>query len=183
MTISLYLDIYAPANATSASGLPVKVWLYGGTYEVGGISDPLYTGCFSSADAIVVTVNYRLGPLGYLALENTTLVGNYGTQDQLQALRWVQDNIAAFGGDPVGREAGMDNVTLLTMNQSKVLLFGQSAGATTSFALATLPEIKSLVNAVGESIEEHKPPAYCKTSTLLYLLETSCVYSLRSWAL
>ncbi|MCJ1396354.1 hypothetical protein MMC18_009244 [Xylographa bjoerkii] len=129
--VCLYLYIYAPANATSASGLPVKVWLYGGTYEIGGISDPLYNGCFSSADAIVVTVNYRLGPLGYLALENTTLVGNYGTQDQLQALRWVHDNIAAFGGDP-----------------SKVLLFGQSAGATASFALATLPEITSLVNAV-----------------------------------
>ena len=101
ITISLYLDIYAPANATSASGLPVKVWLYGGTYEIGAVSDPLYSGCFSSADAIVVTVNYRLGPLGYLALEDTALVGNYGTQDQLLALRWVHDNIAAFGGDPV----------------------------------------------------------------------------------
>ena len=100
---SLYLNIYAPANATSTSGLPVKVWLYGGAFEGGGASDPLYDGCFSSSDAVVVTLNYRLGPLGYLAVESTTLSGNYGILDQLQAIRWVHDNIAAFGGSPVRR--------------------------------------------------------------------------------
>ncbi|KAF2233465.1 carboxylesterase type b [Viridothelium virens] len=127
----LYLNIYTPANITSTTALPVKVWLYGGAFEIGGSSDPLYNGCFSSTDAIVVTLNYRLGPLGYLALENTTLSGNYGVLDQLQAIRWVHDNIAAFGGNP-----------------KQILLFGQSAGAMASFALATLPGITSLVNAV-----------------------------------
>ncbi|KAL9085456.1 MAG: hypothetical protein Q9165_007606 [Trypethelium subeluteriae] len=127
----LYLNIYTPPNTTSTTALPVKLWLYGGAFKIGGSSDPLYNGCFSSTDAVVVTVNYRLGPLGYLALENTTLSGNYGVLDQLQAIRWVHDNIAAFGGDP-----------------KQILLFGQSAGAMSSFVLATLPEVKSLVNAV-----------------------------------
>ena len=98
---SLYLNVYAPANATSDSRLPVKIWLYGGAFINGGSTSPLYNGCFASGDAIIVTVNYRLGPLGYLALENTTLSGNYGLLDQLQAIAWVHENIAAFGGNNV----------------------------------------------------------------------------------
>ncbi|KAI1106948.1 alpha/beta-hydrolase [Jackrogersella minutella] len=128
----LFVDVWAPASATPTSQLPVKVWLYGGSNEGGGVSDPTYNGCFSAADSIVVSVNYRLGPLGYLALEDLGLTGNYGLQDQLLALRWVQDNIAAFGGDP-----------------KKVLLFGQSAGAIDSFVLTTLPEITRLARAAA----------------------------------
>jgi hypothetical protein len=66
-TASLYLDIWVPPNATSASGLPVKVWIYGGGKESGGISDPLYNECNL---AKVVSINYKLGPLGFLALES-----------------------------------------------------------------------------------------------------------------
>lgn len=112
------LDIWAPANATSTSKLPVKVWLYGGYNENGGISDALYNGCFSAEDAVVVSINYRLGPLGYLALESAGLTGNYGTQDQLLGLQWVQENIGAFGGDPVSATclSSPTNLFFLTRN-------------------------------------------------------------------
>jgi carboxylesterase type B len=68
----------------------------------GGISDPLYDGCdAASTDAIFVSVNYRLGPLGFLALEDASFGGNQAIQDILLALQWVQENIEAFGGDNV----------------------------------------------------------------------------------
>lgn len=108
--------------------LPVKAWVYGGKMEVGSISDPLYNGCFSAEDAIVVSINYRLGPHGYLALPDAGIYGNYGVQDILLGLRWIQDNIADFGGDP-----------------QKVLLFGQSAGAANSYVISSLPQAPSLI--------------------------------------
>ncbi|KAI1767034.1 alpha/beta-hydrolase [Hypoxylon sp. FL1150] len=126
----LYVDVWAPASATPESKLPVKVWVYGGSNEGGGVSDPTYNGCFSAVDSIVVSVNYRVGPLGFLASKDLGLSGNYGLMDQLLGLRWVHDNVANFGGDP-----------------EKVLLFGQSAGAIDTFVLATLPEITGLVSA------------------------------------
>ncbi|KAI1478967.1 alpha/beta-hydrolase [Daldinia eschscholtzii] len=128
----LFLDIWTPVSATPDSKLPVKVWIYGGSNEGGGISDPTYNGCFSAEDSIVVSINYRLGPLGFLALSDLGLTGNYGIMDQLLGLRWVQDNIAGFGGDP-----------------SKVLLFGQSAGAVDSFVITTLPEAPELMRAAA----------------------------------
>ncbi|KAI1469377.1 alpha/beta-hydrolase [Daldinia caldariorum] len=128
----LFLDIWAPASATPDSKLPVKVWVYGGSNEGGGISDPTYNGCFSAVDSIVVSINYRVGPLGFLALSDLGLTGNYGIMDQLLGLRWVQDNIAGFGGDP-----------------RNVLLFGQSAGAVDSFVIASLPEAPELMRAAA----------------------------------
>ena len=116
---------------TQDSTLPVKAWIHGGGNAADSASDPLYTGCYISDDAVVVSINYRLGPLGYLALETAGLEGNFGIQDQLLALQWVQDNIAAFGGDP-----------------TKVLLFGESAGAYDAFVLSTLPQAPSLFSAI-----------------------------------
>lgn len=127
---SLFLNVYAPANATTSSGLPVKVWVYGGTNEGGSISQPTYTGCYSAIDSLMVSMNYRVGPLGFLALPEANITGNYGLLDQLAALRWVQDNIAAFGGDP-----------------TRVMLFGQSAGALDAFVLSTLPQAPQLMAA------------------------------------
>ncbi|KAH8887240.1 alpha/beta-hydrolase [Thozetella sp. PMI_491] len=128
----LYLNVWKPAGATPSSKLPVKVWIYGGSNQVGSSADPTYNGCFSAVDAIVVSMNYRLGPLGYLALSSLGLSGNYAISDLLMAVRWVQDNIAAFGGDP-----------------SKVLVFGQSAGAFNTFVLATLPQAPNLMKAAA----------------------------------
>lgn len=126
------LDVYTPANATASSRLPVKVWIYGGSNVAGGISDPTYTGCFSAVDSIVVSINYRLGPLGFLSVPEAGLDGNYAIQDILLALAWIQSNIAAFGGDP-----------------KRVLLFGQSAGAGNVFVLSTLPQAPSLFSAAA----------------------------------
>jgi para-nitrobenzyl esterase len=96
------LDVWAPSRATKGSKLPVKVWIYGGSETEGSISDPLYDGC-NTADggSILVTINYRLGPLGFTALSSAGIHGNQGIQDILLGLQWVQENIAAFGGDPV----------------------------------------------------------------------------------
>lgn len=101
MRHSLFLNVWVPASAAPHSKLPVKAWLYGGSNEGGGVSDPTYDGCFSALDSVVVSINYRLGPLGFLALEDLGLTGNYGLMDQLLGLHWVQENIAKFGGDPV----------------------------------------------------------------------------------
>jgi carboxylesterase type B len=98
----LYLDVWAPANATSKSNLPVEVFIYGGGEQAGGIQDALYDGCNLAAhDTLLVSINYRLGPLGYLTLDTAGIAGNYGIQDLILGLEWVQQNIAAFGGNHV----------------------------------------------------------------------------------
>merc|ERR1719379_1200193 len=105
----LYLHVYRPHGATNRSSLPVLVWFYGGGFVVGdGYEVGLYDGSEVVArhEHVVVTLNYRLNALGFLALpelaeedpEGTT--GNYGVQDQRAALQWVQRNIRNFGGDP-----------------------------------------------------------------------------------
>lgn len=132
MNDSLYVNVWAPANATKASALPVRAWVYGGSNTAGSISSPLYDGCnVPSTNALMVSINYRLGPLGFLALEEAGIGGNQAIQDLLLALQWIQENIAAFGGDP-----------------NKVMLHGQSAGATDSFTVATLPQAPKLFRAV-----------------------------------
>lgn len=73
----------------------------------GGTGEPTYTGCNLASDAIVVTVAYRLGPLGFLVLPDAGIGGNMAIQDEILGLQWVQDNIAAFGGDPVSRKMGV----------------------------------------------------------------------------
>lgn len=112
----LSLNIWTPValeQVASADPLPVMVFLYGGSFVGGNTSNPLFDGrhLASLGDVLVVTLNYRLGALGFLAGIDD-LKGNYGLMDQRLAMEWVQDNIAQFGGDP-----------------DKVTLFGQSAGA------------------------------------------------------
>jgi carboxylesterase type B len=100
--VSLYLDVWGSANATEGSNLPVRVWVYGGAEDPGGISDPVYDGRnVAQDDALLVSINYRPGPLGFLAATGTDIQGNQGIQDLLLGLQWIQSNIAAFGGDPV----------------------------------------------------------------------------------
>ena len=103
------------------------VWLHGGGYSSGGGALDWYDGATLSreGDAVVVGVNYRLGPLGYLRVEGAGN-GDAGLLDMIEALRWVHDTIAAFGGDP-------DNVTV----------FGQSAGAHSTQIMLTMPEARS----------------------------------------
>ena len=137
----LYLNVWTPADNADAD-LPVMVWIYGGAYTEGAGSTPHNQGDrLAAKDVVVVTFNYRLGSLGFLAHPELTAEsahgasGNYALADALEALRWVQENIAGFGGDP-------DNVTL----------FGESAGAAMTAALVGSPVAEGLFHrAIAES--------------------------------
>ena len=132
----LYLNIWTEANKVQEH-LPVIVWIYGGGYINGSASMPLYWGDrLAHKGVIVVTIAYRLGPLGFLAHPELTREsphhssGNYGLMDQIAALGWIQRNIAAFGGDP-------KNVTIA----------GQSSGAISVSILMASLLAKGLVSA------------------------------------
>jgi para-nitrobenzyl esterase len=122
----LTLNIWTPSP--DAARRPVMVWIHGGAFSSGAGSLPWYSGERFAADGDVVfaSMNYRLGALGFLCLPGVS-PGNLGLLDQLAALRFVRDNIAAFGGDP-------DNVTLV----------GQSAGAASIAILMTMPQAEGL---------------------------------------
>ena len=123
----LYLNVWTPAAKPQAR-LPVMVWIHGGGFVVGSAAWPEYQGRnLARKGVVLVTLNYRLGPLGYLvhpALSQESpdqTSGNYGLLDQIAALRWVQRNIAAFGGDPgnvtlFGQSAGSRSVSLLLLS-------------------------------------------------------------------
>jgi para-nitrobenzyl esterase len=107
----LFLNVYTPSNATPRSRLPVFIWIHGGALTGGAGSDYDPSVMVADNDMIVVTINYRLGSLGFLAasvlaategndFQNAGDAGNYGLMDQQFAMQWVQENIAAFGGDP-----------------------------------------------------------------------------------
>ncbi|GAA5004671.1 carboxylesterase/lipase family protein [Actinopolymorpha pittospori] len=120
----LNLNVWTPGPR--GSGLPVLVWIHGGMFTKGSGSVAVYRGTSFARDGVVcVTINYRLGAEGFLYLDDGT--ANLGLLDQLAALEWVQDNIAAFGGDP-----------------GKVTVAGQSAGAMSVVTLMAMPRARSL---------------------------------------
>lgn len=137
----LYLNVWTPARS-SRERLPVIVWIHGGGFTNGSAAMPLYAGDrLARRGAVVVTVSYRLGPFGFLAHPGLTAEsphgasGNYGLMDQIAALKWVQRNIAAFGGDP-----------------ARVTIAGQSAGAMSVSILMASPRAKGLFQrAIGQS--------------------------------
>ena len=136
----LFLNIWAPSGTTAGDAKPVMVWLHGGAYVLGSATQPLYNGkrLAAGGDVVVVTVNYRVGVFGFLdlsALNAERFDTNIGLRDVLSALRWVRDNIAAFGGDP-----------------SRVTVFGESAGAGIVTTLLAVPEAAGLfANAIAQS--------------------------------
>ncbi|WP_415500658.1 carboxylesterase/lipase family protein [Asticcacaulis taihuensis] len=131
----LVLNVWRPAGVPKDAKLPVIFWIYGGGFVNGGSSPPVYDGSsFAKKGVIMVSANYRLGRFGFFGFPELTkenkdngLLGNYGYMDQIAALKWVQANIAAFGGDPAnvtifGESAGGGSVnTLMTSTQSKGL--------------------------------------------------------------
>lgn len=137
----LYLNVWTPAK-TANDGLPVLVYFYGGGFLAGDGSEPRYDGeSLAQKGIVVVTTNYRLSAFGFLAHPELTnesphhASGNYGLLDQNAALQWVQQNIAAFGGDP-----------------KRVTIAGESAGSVSVSAHMVSPLSKNLINgAIGES--------------------------------
>ncbi|GAB5348650.1 carboxylesterase/lipase family protein [Alteriqipengyuania sp. 357] len=127
----LNLNIWAPDDADDA---PVIVWIHGGSLRIGANSLSMYDGAhYAQRGVVFVSPNYRLGPLGWLAHEDLSdeseagISGNYGLLDQIAALRWVQENISAFGGDP-----------------SNVTIMGESAGALSATYLMVSPQAHGL---------------------------------------
>jgi para-nitrobenzyl esterase len=130
----LFINVWRPAAAQAKAKLPVMVWIHGGGFVGGSGSRPEVDGTqFAKRDIVLVTFNYRLGRLGFFAFPALTqehpkeLKANYGYMDQVAALQWVRDNIAAFGGDP-------KNVTI----------FGESAGGVSVHTMLTSPLSRGL---------------------------------------
>ena len=133
----LTLNVWASSDTERGAGKPVMVWVHGGAYVLGSSAQSLYRGrvLAGSGEAVVVTVNYRLGALGFLDLSSfstgiTRFESNLGIRDVLSALQWVRDNAAAFGGDP-----------------QRVTLFGESAGAGIVTTLLASPAAAGLFSA------------------------------------
>ena len=158
---ALYLNIWKPAGAREK--LPVLVYIHGGALQTGQPWYADYRGeGLARKDTLVVNFGYRLGVFGFLATEELQAedpngsTGNYGLMDQIKALEWVRDNIAAFGGDP-------DNVTIA----------GESAGAACVTALCTSPEAKGLFRrAIAESSTTTAPEPQHSFRQLDEALET-----------
>lgn len=152
---SLYLNVTAPKDA---EGLPVMVWFHGGSFTILSSNSEQYNNpdSLTNEGVVLVTVNHRLGPFGYIAHPLLSAEsgyngsGNYGQMDLVKALEWVRDNITAFGGDP-------DNVTL----------FGQSGGGGKAYALMSSPMAKGLFHkAIVQSAFAPLDPAGTRESSL-----------------
>ncbi|XP_031192964.1 carboxylesterase 4A isoform X3 [Mastomys coucha] len=131
----LYLNVYAPVLAPGDPLLPVMVWFPGGAFLVGSASTYEGSELAARGKVVLVFLQYRLGILGFFSTGNSHARGNWGLLDQIAALRWVQENIEAFGGDP-------DNITL----------FGQSAGAMSVSGLLLSPLAQGLFHqAISQS--------------------------------
>ncbi|XP_051057515.1 acylcarnitine hydrolase [Phodopus roborovskii] len=148
----LHLNIYAPVHAQEGSNLPVMVWIHGGALVVGMAS--MYDGSMLAAieDVVVVTIQYRLGVLGFFSTGDQHARGNWGFLDQVAALRWVQQNIAHFGG-----------------NSDQVTIFGESAGGTSVSSHVVSPMSKGLFHgAIMESGVAVLPGLISSSSEMVY---------------
>ncbi|KAK6185983.1 hypothetical protein SNE40_008105 [Patella caerulea] len=131
----LFLNIYSPDTTGSAAKVPVMVWIHGGGFRIG--DGKAYGGEKLAAygQVVVVTLNYRLGPLGFLNVFEDVVDANNGLWDQRMAMVWVKDNILSFGGDP-----------------NSITLFGQSSGAAAVMYQATYPGNEGIIHrAIAES--------------------------------
>ncbi|KAI1707979.1 carboxylesterase family domain-containing protein [Ditylenchus destructor] len=129
----LYLNVFAPPQFTNDT-YPVIVWIHGGGFQSGSSSDypqEAILNNFVSRKVIFVSMNYRLGPLGFLSTGDSTLPGNNGLRDQILALEWVKVNAHVFGGDP-----------------NNILLMGQGSGASAASLLALSPKAEGLFQKI-----------------------------------
>jgi para-nitrobenzyl esterase len=175
----LTLNVWTPATTGKA---PVMVWIHGGALVAGSSKEPLYDGAILAAEGVVVvSINYRLGVLGFLAHPELSaespvgVSGNYGLLDQIAALTWVKRNIAAFGGDPdqvtiAGESAGGLSVMYLMASPPARGLF-QRAIAQSAYMIST-PELKEARYGV--------PSAETAGTTLARALQAPSLQVLRS---
>ncbi|MCW0484946.1 carboxylesterase/lipase family protein [Gaoshiqia sediminis] len=149
----LYLNVWTPAKSANEK-LPVLVWIYGGGFSFGSTSDPVHNGEHLARKGVVlVSIAYRVGQLGFLAHPElsaespNSVSGNYGLLDQIAGLQWIQNNIAAFGGD-----------------SDKVTIFGESAGGIAVSMLCASPLAKGLfqgaISQSGGSFGPTRPTTY-----------------------
>ncbi len=149
----LYLNVWTPAKSAS-DRVPVLVWIYGGGFSFGSTSTPVHNGEHLARKGVVlVSINYRVGPLGFLAHPELSaesphhVSGNYGLLDMIAGLQWVKQNIAAFGGDP-----------------AKVTIFGESAGGIAVSELCASPLARGLfrgaISQSGGSFGPTRPTTY-----------------------
>jgi para-nitrobenzyl esterase len=144
----LYLNIWTPAKS-SRDRIPVLVWIYGGGFNMGSTSEPVFTGeKLAQKGVVLVSIAYRVGQLGFLAHPELSAEspdhssGNYGLLDMVAGLKWIQKNIAAFGGDP-----------------DKVTIFGESAGGIAVSMLCASPLARGLFHgAISQSGGSFGPP-------------------------
>ena len=150
----LSANVWTPGTAGAR---PVMVWIHGGAFRTGSGASPLYEGSplAERGDVVVITVNYRLGVLGFLAHPSLAThdgpMGNWGMLDLVEALRWVRDNAVAFGGDP-------DDVTI----------FGESAGAAAVALLCAMPSARGLFH---KAVAQSGAPLASKLSEAVELAE------------
>ena len=138
----LYLNVWTGASSASEKR-PVFVWIYGGGFISGSAGCAIYDGLeYAKKGIVFVSINYRVGALGFMAhpeltKEGNGSSGNYGLMDQVAALQWVKENIAAFGGDP-----------------SNVTIAGQSAGSISVYALIASPSARGLFKGPLQKVVE-----------------------------
>ncbi|XP_067654002.1 cholinesterase-like [Haliotis asinina] len=157
----LYLNIFAPPPSQHGTPKAVMVFLYGGAFVSGSINAPMFDGKILASvnDVVVVTVNYRVGVLGFLYLDANTVPGNMGLMDQRLAIKWVHDNIQNFGGDSnritlFGQSAGAGSVSHHLLSPLSQPFFTsaiiQSGSPLTSWDLLTAKEAQTHANAIAK---------------------------------
>ncbi|HRP32671.1 MAG TPA: carboxylesterase family protein [Agriterribacter sp.] len=159
----LYLNVWTPAKSTTDK-LPVMVWIYGGGFAYGTASEPgNYDNVLAKQGVVTVNIAYRVGALGFMAHPELTaesenhVSGNYGLLDQIAGLKWVQQNIEQFGGDP-----------------KKVTIFGESAGAISVSMLAGSPLTKGLFRgAISQSGGNFLPASETKIESGIVVLKSA----------
>nr|XP_020030137.1 pyrethroid hydrolase Ces2e-like isoform X1 [Castor canadensis] len=148
----LYLSIYSPSYAHEGSNLPVMVWIHGGALVAGMASSYDASILAGTENVVVVAIQYRLGVLGFFSTGDQHASGNWGYLDQVAALRWVQKNIAHFGGNP-----------------ARVTIFGESAGGTSVSSHVVSPMSKGLFHgAIMESGVALLPDLISSSSEVVY---------------
>lgn len=166
--------MFVPASANATNKLPVLVWIYGGRFEIGFYGRYIYGPKFLvKHDIILVTINYRLGPYGFMCLDIPEISGNQGLKDQLLALRWLHENIEAFGGDPdkitvSGNSAGAMSIDFhfLRRNEGPKLFDKAILQSGTSFSLEYTPPLFDAPLMISDYLEFS---THNRTQALKYL--------------